>query len=388
MTPFTARPPEVTSRIRLTVPSLDEADFAAVRSVLETGFLVQGSHVADFESRVAEATGSRHAVAVTNCTAALQMALMAVGVRPGDLVVTTAYSWPSTANVIELCGAQPVFIDIDPDTFNMSPNALDAALDRLMAVSGTARRVRAVLPVHTFGGMADMGRINESAARYGLPVIEDAACALGASRDGMRAGSAAALGCFSFHPRKAVTTGEGGVITTDDEAYADYLRALRNHGQHRDGDGPTRFVLPGFNNRMTEFQGALGGTQMTKLDRIVEARRSGAARYDALLADTSVQAPSVPGGSRHVYQSYVVRLPERLDRQPVLDALHAADIEATVGTYHMPLIDYFKATYGFQKGDFPIADSVAKRTVTMPLHEGLTLEEQERVVETLLEASR
>ena len=372
--------------IRITVPSLDEADFAAVRAVLESGFLVQGAQVEAFEAAVAEASGTRHAVAVTNCTAALQMALMALDVRPGDVVVTTAYSWLSTANVAELCGARPVFVDVCPDTFNMDPDALEATLARLFATAETGRRVRAVLPVHTFGQMADMARIMAAAGRYGLPVVEDAACALGASRDGHPAGSVGALGCFSFHPRKAVTTGEGGAITTDDAETADYLRALRNHGQQRGPDGQTRFVLAGFNNRLTEMQGALGVTQMAKLGRIVAARRAGAARYDALFAGTPVQAPHVPAGSEPVYQSYVVLLPEGADRAAALADLRGAGIEATVGTYHMPLTDFFRLRDGYADGDFPGADAVFARAVTLPLHEGLTERDQARVAEALLAA--
>lgn len=372
--------------IRITVPSLDEADFAAVRAVLESGFLVQGPHVEAFERAVAEVAGTAHAVAVTNCTAALQMALMALDVRSGDIVVTTAYSWLSTANVVELCGARPVFVDVELDTFNLDPAALDATLARLFATAETARRVKAVLPVHTFGQMADVDRIGEVCARYGVPVVEDAACALGASWNGRRAGSAGVMGCFSFHPRKAVTTGEGGVITTDDAALADYLRALRNHGQQRGADGATRFVLAGFNNRLTEFQGALGVSQMAKLDRIVNARLAGAARYDALLSGSAVQPPAVPGGSRHVYQSYVVLLPDGADRAAVLGHLREADIEATVGTYHMPMTDFFRTRDGFTEGDFPNADAVFRRAVTLPLHEVLSEADQGRVAESLLAA--
>ncbi len=372
--------------IRITVPTLEEDDFAAVRAVLESGFLVQGPQVEAFEAAVARVAGTRHAVAVTNCTAALQMALLALDVRPGDLVVTTAYSWLSTANVVELCGATPVFVDIEPDTYNLCPVALEATLGRLMALPETARRVKAVLPVHTFGGMADMERIGALAARHGVPVVEDAACALGAAWNGRPAGSAGIMGCFSFHPRKAVTTGEGGAITTDDDRLAAALRAMRNHGLERDSDGVTRFVAAGFNNRMTEFQGALGVTQMAKLDRIVDARRAGAARYDALLADNPVAPPAVPPASRHVYQSYVALLPAGTDRQAVLDALRADGVEATIGTWHMPMTDFFRTRYGFAAGDFPVADDVFARAITLPLHAAITEAEQERVAASLLAA--
>ncbi|HEX8686992.1 MAG TPA: DegT/DnrJ/EryC1/StrS aminotransferase family protein, partial [Pyrinomonadaceae bacterium] len=259
--------------IRLAVPSIGEEDLAAVREALASGYLVQGARVAAFEEAVAVYVGARHAVAVSNCTSALLLALMALGVGPGDRVGVTTYSWPATANVIALCGAEPVFVEIDAATYNMDPGRLEEAL--------ACHELKAVLPVHAFGLLADMPAIMGLADRYGLAVVEDAACALGAAADGRQAGAWGALGCFSFHPRKAVTTGEGGVVTTDDDAAARRLRALRNHGLDPAAPGPD-FILPGFNNRMTEMQGALGLTQMTKLDRIVAARRRAAARYDQL----------------------------------------------------------------------------------------------------------
>ncbi len=269
--------------IRLTRPSIEADDLQAVHDAVASGHLVQGPRVAEFERAVADLVGARHAVAVTNCTAALQMALLALDVKAGDVVVVGAYSWPTTANVVELCGAQPVFVDVDPATFNLDPEALDATLTRLRRSRELARRVKAIIPIHTFGQIADMPRILEVAARHGVPVIEDAACALGASLDGRQAGAWGVMGCFSFHPRKAVTTGEGGAITTDDDRLAAYLRALRNHGQDFEAGTPDQFVMPGFNNRMTEFQGALGVTQMSKVARIVAARRAHAARDQELL---------------------------------------------------------------------------------------------------------
>jgi dTDP-4-amino-4,6-dideoxygalactose transaminase len=254
--------------IRLTIPSIDEDDLHAVREVLASGYLVQGKKVAAFEQIVADYVGTKYAVVVSNCTAALHLSLLALDVRPGDLVLVTAYSWLSTANVIELCGAHPVFVDISPDSFNMNPDCLKKALERLMTATDSGRRVKAILPVHTFGQMADMPAILKLAELYNIPVIEDAACALGATLHGRQAGTWGMMGCFSFHPRKAITTGEGGILTTNDSALASRLRALRNHGQDPDASSPD-FIMPGFNYRMTEFQAALGITQMAKLDRII-----------------------------------------------------------------------------------------------------------------------
>ena len=371
--------------IRLTIPSIEDDDLAAVAEALSSGLLIQGPRVARFEQQVAEYVGVKHAVAVTNCTAALHMSLLSLNVRAGDLVVVTSYSWPATANVIELCGAQPVFVDICPDTFNISPAALDETLGRLMSNAETAQRVKAVLPVHTFGQMANMPAILELADGYGLPVVEDAACALGATIDGRQAGGWGTLGCFSFHPRKAITTGEGGMITTNDAETARKLRALRNHGLDPEATAPD-FILAGFNYRMTEFQGALALTQMSKLERIIDARRRAAAYYDQLLEGTPFQAPVVYTGGVHVYQSYVVLMPDHLKarRQSLIEQARGQDIEMTIGTWHMPLISHYRSRYGFQTNDFPVTDDVFARSLTLPLHEKITNAEQEQVVEFLV----
>ncbi len=371
--------------IRLTIPSIEEDDLEAVREVLASGYLVQGPRVAAFEQAVAAYVGTRYAVAVSNCTAALHLALLALDVGPGDLVLVTAYSWPATANVIELCGAQPVFVDIRPDTFNLDPARQEEALRRLMAEADTARRMKAILPVHTFGQMADMPAILELAERYELPVVEDAACALGATLHGRQAGTWGVMGCFSFHPRKAITTGEGGIITTDDPNLVRRLRALRNHGQDPDASAPD-FILPGFNYRMTEFQAALGITQMGKLERIIAARRSLAVRYNALLGDTPLHSPVVAAGAQHVYQSYVALLPETEAprRADLIRRLRTEGVETTIGTWHIPLTAYFCSRYGFQPGSFPVVDSVFKRSLTLPLYESMTQSQQETGISSLL----
>lgn len=364
--------------IRLTVPSIDAADLQAVSDVLATGQLVQGRRVAEFEGAVAAYVGTKHAVAVTNCTTALHLSLLALGVGRGDRVAVTTYSWPATANVIALCGAEPVFVDIEPATYNLDVIALERAL--------AEGPIRAILPVHAFGGLADMPRIRALAERHGVPVVEDAACALGTELSGRRAGTWGVMGCFSFHPRKAITTGEGGVVTTDDDALARTLRILRNHGLDPDAPVPD-FVAPGFNTRLTEFQAALGTNQMHKLERVIESRRRAAACYDRLLQDSGITVPGELAGSRHVYQSYVVLLPADAAprRAAIVAALREQGIETTIGTYHMPLTTFFRDRYGFRPGDFSVTDSVAARAMSLPLFEGITEAQQERVVGALRE---
>lgn len=375
--------------IRLAIPSIDEDDLQAVREVLASGYLVQGKKVAAFEQIVSNYVGTKYAVAVSNCTTALHVSLLALDIRPGDLVLVTAYSWLSTANVIELCGAQPIFVDVSPDSFNMDPDCLKKTLERLMAATDTGRRVKAILPVHTFGQMADMLAILELAELYNIPVIEDAACALGATLHGRQAGACGVMGCFSFHPRKAITTGEGGIVTTNNSALVCRLRALRNHGLDPDASSPD-FIMPGLNYRMTEFQAALGITQMAKLDRIIVARRGLASFYDELLEGTSLQSPVISEDSNPVYQSYVVLLPEHLasKRQTIIEQLKENGIETTIGTYNMPMTNYFRSRYGYRTGDFSVADRVFARSLTLPLHEDLSKQEQKKIVSNLRDIIR
>jgi len=371
--------------IRLVVPSIEENDLQAVREALASRRLVQGERVAEFERTVANYVGCKHAVAVTNCTAALHLSLLALGVGPGDIVIVTAYSWIATANVIELCGARPIFVDIDRDTFNLDPNCLEDALVKLMKANETGRQVKAILPVHAFGLMADMPQISELAQRFDLPIVEDAACALGASCKGKKAGSWGIMGCFSFHPRKAITTGEGGMITTDDSRLADRLRALRNHGQDPGAPSPD-FIMPGFNCRMTEFQAALGRSQMKKIDRVLANRRRLAKNYDSLLARAPVFVPEFDHESLSTCQSYVVMLKagDETMRNRLIERLKVEGIETAVGTVHMPLTSYFGFKYGYKEGDFPVTDHVAACSLALPLYEQLSSEDQENTVDGLI----
>jgi dTDP-4-amino-4,6-dideoxygalactose transaminase len=363
--------------IRLAAPDLDEHDLAAVAAVLRTGSLIQGHQVEAFELRMQELTGAAHAAAVSSCTAALHLGLLALHIAPGDSVAVAAYSWPASANVIALSGAMPVFVDIDARTFNMDPGALDNAMRG-------ARRVKAIMPVHAFGGMADMAEITAIASRYEVPIIEDAACALGAALNGRPAGTWGDVGCFSFHPRKLVTTGEGGVVITESREIAAHVRTLRNHGQAPNAPRPD-FVLPGFNYRLTEFQAALGRTQLTKLDRLIAARRQLAHQYDAWLAESGVLTPVSLENAAHTYQSYVVLLPTTApdQRDRVMGLLRQRGIETSIGTHHLPLTTYWRRELGCKEGDFPVTDDVAARAVTLPLHTGLSVDEQRTVVEEL-----
>jgi dTDP-4-amino-4,6-dideoxygalactose transaminase len=364
--------------IRLAAPDIDAADIAAVTEVLKTGYLVQGAHVREFEDHMAREVGVAHGVAVANCTAALHLALLALNIGPGDRVAVPAFSWLATANVVVLCGAEPVFVDIEPCGYGMDPAALATVL-------ADPASFAAIMPVHALGAMADIRAITELAADYGIPVIEDAACALGARQGDRAAGAWGDVGCFSFHPRKAVTTGEGGMLTTNDAGFARQLRILRNHGLDPDSSSPN-FIAAGFNLRLTEFQAALGVTQLAKLDALVERRRALARRYTELFAGSPIAAPREPAGTRHVYQSYAVLLPPgaAARRTQVIAALRERGIETTIGTHHMPLTTFFRARGGYAPGDFPVTDDVAGRALSLPLHSRLTDDDQMQVASALL----
>ena len=369
--------------IRIISPSIDADDKQAVCEVLDSGFLVQGKRVHEFESMLMDYTGAQHVIAVSSATAALQISLRAIGVERDDIVVVAAYSFTATANVIELCGAIPVFVDIEEPTFGMDPQKFSETLDRLMQDPQTKDRVKAIMPVHIAGQLANIEEICKIAERYHIPVIEDAACALSARANGKSAGTFGVIGCLSFHPRKAITTGEGGAILTNDAGIDRMSRAFRNHGIDPCAD-KTDFICAGFNYRMTDMQGALGVSQMRKLDRIQNARMEGAKRYQTLLQDSPFVLPRI--SERHCFQSYTINLPDSMaaNRDAIIAGAREQGVEMVIGTWHMPMCRYYREKYGYHVGDFPVSDRVFQNSITLPLYLGLTKQEQMQVVDTLL----
>ena len=370
--------------IRLSAPAIDPDDIAAAGEVLQSGWLVQGKRVTRLEELMATRHGNSHCVAVSSGTAALHAALLALDIRPGDIVIVPAYSWPATANVVELCGARPEFIDVERDTFNMCPSTLEAALERLSASEATRQRLRAIIVVHCFGAIANMEAIMALADRHGLPVIEDAACALGSTLAGRPAGSWGVMTCFSFHPRKIVTTAEGGAVTTEDAALARRLKAIRNHGLDPDSPSPS-FIMPGLNYRMSDVHAAFGVTQLSRLDELLDERRRLASAYDQWLPEAGVSRQLTSPSANPNYQTYAALLPGPPwpDIRKVISQLRGLDIETNIGTWHIPMTDYYQTRYGFDASAFPGTSEVFQRVLALPFYNGLKTEDQVRTVECL-----
>lgn len=367
------------SDIRLTIPSVGSEELAEIEAVLTSGWLTQGPAVAAFERMVADHVGVRHALAVTSATTALHLALAALDVGHGDDVIVPAFTFPATANVVVQQGARPVFADIDPDTFAVTPATVQAA-----ATPATV----AVIPVDPFGYPADMAGITALADDRGWRVVEDAACAIGAQRDGIACGAFRDVGCFSFHPRKIITTGEGGMVTTDDDELADRLGLLRNHGGRR-LEGRYHYEAAGFNYRMSDLQAAMGVAQMRKLPWILERRRALASRMSSGLAGTAgIRLPATESGADPTFQSYVVMLPTAEGREGTIKRLRDLGIESTIGTYGLHLEPYFVRTVGNRPSDLPNATEAALRSLTLPLYPGMSEADVDRVAESVTIAVR
>jgi perosamine synthetase len=358
-------------RIPLTRPTTDEDEVNEVAAVLASGHLTQGAKVTEFEAGVAALTGTAHAIATTSATTALHLSLAALGIRAGDDVLVPDYTFPATANVVVQAGARPILVDIDPMTFTMDPIDLERKITPAS---------RAVLPVHAFGLAADMDRIGAVAKAHGLAVVEDAACALGTTYRGRAVGGLGVAGCFSFHPRKSITTGEGGMITTNDDDLAARMRLLRSHGAIRAGNRFT-FHDAGYNYRLSDIHAAVGVAQLRKLERLLARRRSIADRYRELLAsDSGVSTPHLPEWDGHVYQSFVVLLDPGIDRDAVIGRLAADGIETTLGTYALHREPYFRQELGSEEADAPQSADVFRRALTLPLYPDMRDEDQDWVI--------
>jgi perosamine synthetase len=365
--------------IPITRLALGDAEAAAAAAVVRSGWLMNGPQTAEFERLVAEYVGAEHAVAVSSCTTGLHLSLIAAGIGPGDEVICPSFSFIATANAIRYCGATPVFVDIDPRTYNIDPDLIEAAV---------TPRTRAILPVSQIGLPADIPGVMTVAARHGLAVIEDAAPSLGATVHGRRLGALSDLTCFSFDARKILTTGEGGMVTTNDGAAAERIRRLRAHAASvstADRDRAQKVVLEtypevGFNHKITDIQSAIGVVQMSRVAEIVTERQRLGRRYGELLAgQDGVETPYVPDGFTHVYQSYNVRLHTDRTQEEVMVAM----MELGIATRRIFAIHTQPAYADLPTGRLPHTDEAAARTILLPMFVGLTDDEQDQVVNAL-----
>lgn len=381
-----SRPKREEPPIAIAQPATGDEEWQAVREPIFSGWLTQGPKVATFEREFARQHEVPHALATTSCTTALHLALAALGIGPGDEVVLPAFTWISTANVVLYCGAAPVFADVDPETFN---------LDVADAVSRITERTRAIIPVHLFGLCADIDGLKAQLPEH-IAIVEDAACAAGGRYKGRPAGSLGTAGAFSFHPRKSITTGEGGMLTTGDGALAATAIQLRNHGatvsEEERQDGPHPHILPdfnllGFNYRMTDLQGAVGLVQLGKLEGFIAERAAGARFYREQLAELDwLSLPTEPDGGRHAWQAYVTRVdPDRapLPRDELMDRLQTAGIATRPGTHAVHMLGYYRERYGLTPDDFPGARRCYLDSMAIPLHNRMQEADYQRVVSAL-----
>jgi perosamine synthetase len=392
---------ETIKKIPIAIPLMGEAEAAAASRAILSGWVTQGPEVAAFEAEFAEEVGAKYTCAVSNCTTALHLALLAVGVQPGDEVITVSHSYIATANSIRYCGATPVFVDIEPQTYNINPLLIESAI---------SDRTKAILVVHQMGMPCDLKAIIALAHRHQLPVIEDAACAIGSEilwddkweKIGKPHGD---IACFSFHPRKVITTGDGGMITTNNPEWDKQFRLWRQHGMSvpdtiRHGAKQVIFEsypMLGYNYRMTDIQAAVGREQLKRLPEIVSRRRALAARYQEMLADVpGLKLPTEPEWAKSNWQSYCVRLPNGCDQVQVMQSMLDAGVSTRRGimcAHREPAYNQEKWSCGIQKetcdcqpGNCSLlveSEKAQDNSIILPLFHQMSEPEQDYIVKLL-----
>lgn len=361
-------------------PWIDETEIAAVSEVLASQWISTGAKVREFERAFAEYIGVKHAIAVSSCTAALHLSLVATGVGSGDEVITTPYTFTATAEAIRYVGAKPVFVDVDKHTLNMDIAKIEAAI---------TARTKAILPVHIAGLPCDMDALQSLCRKHNLVLIDDAAHAIPAEYKERYIGSLGDISAFSFYANKNLTTAEGGMITTNSNALAEPLRTMRLHGIDKDAWARQSrrsiwrydITTEGYKYNMTDIQAAMGLCQLMKLNKQHERRHRFAQIYQTELAKfPEIQTPFSPENPReHAWHLYIIQLLSR-DRDAFIDAMRAANIECSVHYIPLHLFRFYQEQYGYREGDFPRAEAAFERVVSLPLHPGLTEEDVFAVV--------
>ncbi|MFN5574909.1 MAG: DegT/DnrJ/EryC1/StrS family aminotransferase [Bacteroidota bacterium] len=371
--------------IPISLPVTGQEEWEALKEPLMSGWLTSGPKVREFEQLFAERHGVKHALAVTSATTALHLALVALGIKEGDEVIVPAFTWVSTANVVLYCGAKVVFVDVNPFTFNINPEDLSKRI---------TSKTKAIIPVHLFGLCADMDKIKEIAGD--IPLIEDGACAAGASYKGTPAGGLGTIGCFSFHPRKSVTTGEGGMITTNDDKLAEIMGMLRNHGasisEEQRHHGAKPYMLPdfnalGYNYRMTDLQGAVGVVQIKKLDQFINEREKWANFYTKELDSIPwLRTPKHGADYKHGWQSFVTFVDESkspASRNEIMELLQQQGISTRPGTHAIHMLNFYKEKFNIQPSDYPGAQAANNYSMSIPLHNRMVAEDFDYVVSVI-----
>lgn len=360
--------------LRLTKHSFSDEVLAEVSAVIKSGNLVQGEKVACLEAEIREFLGGKEVVLVSSGTAALHLALVALNIGPGDEVIVPAFTYPATANAVEIVGAQSIIVDISLDDFCIDVSAIESRI---------SERTKAIMPVHEFGMPCDLTSLMKLASKRNIPVIEDAACSFGSEFLGRKVGTFGLMGCFSLHPRKAITTGEGGVIVTNSRELAKVLRELRAHGMVLI-DGQLDFVRAGLNYRLTEFQAVLGLAQMKTFSSSVSRRLEIADTLDRELSKIGWLVPPKRFPERRtVYQSYHVLLDERVDRRSIISKLKERGVESNLGAHALAHLTYFQKTYGVEGSDFPNASRAYTHGLALPIGPHMDNDDVSHLVSTL-----
>jgi dTDP-4-amino-4,6-dideoxygalactose transaminase len=370
------------------LPDIGEAELEGVRAVLESGWITTGPKTRQFEAAFAEAVGARHAIAVNSCTAAMHLALEAIGLQPGDEVITTPYTFAATAEVVRYFDARPVFVDIDPRTFNLRADLLEQAI---------SERSSAIIPVHIAGLPAEMDAIQAVAQRYGLAVIEDAAHAFPAAYKGLPVGSLSDFTCFSFYATKTISTGEGGMICTDDDTWAERCRVMALHGISKDawkrytaeGSWYYEIVAPGYKYNMSDIAAALGLAQLARAEEMAWRRAQIAQLYDEAFGELpALERPSRRADCQHAWHLYMLRLnleQLRIDRAAFIEELKRRQIGASVHFIPLHLHPYYRETYGYRPEDFPAAYAEYRREISLPIYSKMSDDDVQAVIDAVRE---
>lgn len=364
-------------RIHLSRPDVTDAEIEEVCAVLRSPSLALGPRLADFERAFAQYTGRRRAVAVNSGTSGLHLCMLALGIGPGDEVITTPFTFIASSNCVLMTGAKPVFVDIDPVSLN---------IDAARIAGAVTERTKAIVPVEVFGNPAGFDTICDTAAQHNLEVVEDSCEALGSALGTRKAGTFGVMSVFAFYPNKQITTGEGGIILTDDDRLADMCVSLRNQGRSKDG-GWLGHERLGYNYRLSDINAALGLAQLSRIEEIKAARNRVAGWYQEYLADeTRLIVPTEPQGCEMSWFVFVVRLAEgygRHQRDELLEKMAAAEIQ--VSNYFTPvhLQPFMVDRFGYKPGDFPVTEAVSERTIALPFYNRLSRREVKTVCQTL-----